>query len=126
MRRVQAILAIIALLAVPLALFARGEACQKTECPICAARESSDQGKGDHGKGDQSKGASCSRCGGQGKCGMGTPAAPDYGVNSPMAPTTPEALVTLPEPRAARQDVLYRTQSIAPGFTSAPFNPPRS
>jgi hypothetical protein len=115
-RRLQAILAIVALLAVPLALFARGEACQRTECPCCAAHASQNHGKR----------MSCSQCSGQGKCGMSTPAAPDYGLNAPMAPTAPESLATLPEPDAARYNVLYRAQSIAPGFTSAPFNPPRS
>jgi hypothetical protein len=114
-RRVQAILSIIALLAVPLALFARGEACQNPVCACCMAHSSQTHGKG----------MSCSHCAGQGKCGMSA-TTPDYGVNSPMAPTMAEALVAIVEPSTVRAAVPHFVSSRASGFAFLPFEPPRA
>jgi hypothetical protein len=52
--------------------------------------------------------------------------APDYGLNAPMAPTTPGAFAAIPELSVARESLLYFAASHTVGFASLPFEPPRA
>jgi len=115
MRRAEAIVVIIVLLALPLALLARGGPCQQTTCMCCLL----------HGaKGPQGKTMACSHCAGHGQCGLTT--AHDFGLHELMAPTAPAAAVRLVAPDGVRRAVVALAPANATGFISAPFNPPRA
>jgi hypothetical protein len=120
MRRTKAMLVIVALLATPLALFARGMACESCACIMmcCAPQGSHSQ----HGKG--------MLCGAkQGmSCGMMNSKRhqPEFGLIAPMAPTFTEAFAAISAPDTIRQLVSFSSQFILQGFASAPFEPPRA
>jgi hypothetical protein len=113
MRRVQAILVIFALLAIPPALLAGFQSCASAVCPICAAAS--------HGKS-----VSC-RCPMQHMSNCGTKAPlPDFALVSPLAPTAPLPFFELNAPsmsRVAQSDFAAHSSH---GFFSPPFAPPRS
>jgi len=115
MHRIEAIVVIVALLAIPLALLARSGSCERAQCMCCLMHGAQAQ----HGKA-----MSCSHCSGK-KCGIGA-AVPDYGLNAPMAPTAPAALAELPAPDARRRIVLSFAQSDVAGFAFILFEPPRA
>jgi len=115
MRRAEAILVIIALLAIPLALLARGGACQQTTCMCCLLHGAN----GPHGKT-----MSCSHCAGHGQCGLSS--AHDFGLHELMAPTAPAAAVRFVAPDGVRRAFVFLASTNVEGFVSAPFNPPRA
>lgn len=121
MFRAQAILVVIALLATPLALLARGIVCDPSECDCMIACA-----------GQTSHGAAQDRplCGAAKRapmCGMHQGHhALDYGLVAPIAPTAPLPHVKLTGPAISTEYVAPYAQSPVAGFSSAPFEPPRS
>jgi len=119
MHRAQALLVVVALLATPLALLARGIACNPSECDCMAlcARQAAAQNM--H------------------LCGASKHAAPmcgthrgnhalDYGFIAPMAPTAPLPHAKVAPPAISDEFVAPYALSAVAGFSSAPFEPPRS
>lgn len=115
MRRAQAILVVVALLAIPLAMLARSGPCEQTQCMCCLMHGS----KAQHGKAMQ-----CSHCSGQKKCGIGSQ-LPDYGLIAPMAPTTPAPQTALAALAVSRRVLVNYAPGLPTGFSSEPFEPPR-
>ena len=113
MRRFQAVLVILALLATPLAIFASANCCCQTTCPMCAAM---------HGKM-----AHCTCPMHNAKCGMtGKMQLPDFALASPLAPTVPQPFFRMTRPTAARALYAEMVPALPQGFQSPPFAPPRS
>jgi hypothetical protein len=126
MRRVQIILVITALLATPLALFARGMACDFCACTaMCCNTHGSTATQSGHGKRMLCGVPSNTQVH---ECGMKHPGhSPlDYGFIEPIAPTAPSAHVTLAAPTAMRQNTEQFNESILSGFRASPFQPPRA
>lgn len=113
MRRFQAILVILALLATPLTLFASASCCCQTMCPICTAM----QGEMAH--------CTCpmhnAKCGTNGKMQL-----PDFALASPLAPTVPQPFFRMTRPAATRILQAEAVPALPHGFQSPPFAPPRS
>jgi hypothetical protein len=133
MRRTQAIIVIVALLATPLALLARTSgtnamACSDGMCclpngPHRSAAHHTRQGSAHEGMSCEHGAAShiieCTMKAGQHRM--------DYGLLSPLAPTKPSALAsitTLSLPRIA--GLQSQAQSLSAGFLANPFQPPRT
>ncbi|MBZ5696078.1 MAG: hypothetical protein LAN36_12055 [Acidobacteriia bacterium] len=112
MRRLRAIAVIVALLATPLALLARGMACEASACTMCCPMHTS------HSHSGQPMACHCST--------KSRNSAPDFGLIAPIAPTMPAPLVTLAVPDAVRQPFSTYTQSAVSSFLSAPLQPPRA
>lgn len=117
MRRIQAILVILAFLAAPVALLARGIFCDPAECKcmtVCAHQMS------------QSK-PMCGMAGHAPMCGthQGHHAL-DYGFIAPFAPAVPLPQATVAVPTAARLLLATFSQSALDGVFAVPFEPPRS
>jgi hypothetical protein len=127
MRRAQAILAIVALLASPLALLARGSAGAASCDRMCCLPHGWLSGQLRTPTG-QPEGMSCHHgsAGHMMNCVMksGDHRA-DYGLNAPLAPTTPSAIVSLTIPRDLRLTISRRSIVSSAGYRSAPFEPPR-
>lgn len=117
MHRIQAILVILAFVAAPVALLARGVFCDPAECKcmtVCAHQ------------GSQSKPM----------CGMATHApmcgthqghhALDYGFIAPFAPAVPLPYAAIAGPVSAREFAPQFSQISVDGIYSVPFEPPRS
>jgi hypothetical protein len=116
MRRAEAIVVIVALLAIPLALLARRGSCEQAQCMCCLLHGAEAQ----HGKG-----MSCSHCAGQ-KCAMNSGhSRTDYGLIAPMAPTAPAARVVLAVPEITRRAFVLQAPAVPAGFLGVPFQPPR-
>jgi hypothetical protein len=113
MRRIRALAVIIALLATPLALLARGMACEanSTTMMCCAVH-------GSHSHRGQAMACHCAT-----KSGT---QAPDFGLIAPIAPTKVTSLARFANPEMTGQAFAIYTQSAAPGFFPAPFEPPRA
>jgi hypothetical protein len=119
--RCKSVLLIVALLAVPLALLARGIACDTAGMICCSFHGSSSR--------SQNQDVFCGRPTAEHVpvCGTRSGHRPlDYGFIAPIAPTAPEALVVLPVPSTTRQFVAFDSQSTLSGIRAAPFEPPRS
>jgi hypothetical protein len=113
MRRLQAILAMAALLALPLAPLAWGMACESARGPmLCCPMQGSHSHPG--------KPMLC-HCAGKSQKQM-----PDVGLIAPIPPATPAAFARLIAPENSRRACSSPLQSSAPGFFSAPFEPPRA
>jgi len=125
MRRVHAILVIVALLATPMALLARADCGESTCDCMCkmvqkslAANAQRQRAKLCDVSGTSSE---------QPMCAMNSHHhPPDFGLNAMMAPTAPSLLVVLLVPDTARPISPRQNASSASGFLSAPFQPPRS
>jgi len=134
MRRVQAILVIIALMSAPLGLLAVPTSAQMAGCDgMCCLPHHGQHPAGSHhpvSQAHQHQGESCEH-GGTGKmpnCAMNCGhAATDYSFLSPVAPTKPSKLVSIWRfdlPKISK--VQYPAQNAAAGFLSTPFQPPRA
>jgi hypothetical protein len=115
MRRIQAAGVVLALLAVPLALVARGQVCASQQCVMACCR-------GHHAMKCGRGAAGMSHCA---MCSESRP-MPDYGLASPIAPFDLPASVELPRPVAARAVSVVMAVSDSAGHFSPPFNPPRA
>jgi len=120
MRRTQAILVIMALLATPLALLARGLSGGTSECTTmcCLA----------HGhRAAQHKEMECQH-GGMGhvfECAMTSGHHMDYGLIAPIAPAVPSAVTSIASPDVQRRIFSQFHEVSATGPLSVPFQPPR-
>jgi len=110
MRRMKVMAIIIALLATPLALLARGMACEASPAMMCCAYHGSQHGK-----------AMVCHCATKSKAHP-----PDFGLIAPFPPTKPASLARLVDPGLSRRAFGIYSQSAAQGFFSAPFEPPRA
>jgi len=122
MRRMKAMLVIVALLATPLALLARAIACESCACvTMCCASHSAHRQRG--------KGALCSSSSNEqgAQCGMKSgKQLPDFGLLAPIAPTAPLPLARLAAPKVSRNAVSPLVEFARSGFLAAPFEPPRA
>jgi hypothetical protein len=120
MRRTQAILVIMALLATPLALLARGLSGGNSECTTmcCLA----------HGhRAAQHKEMECQH-GGMGhvfECAMTSGHHMDYGLIAPIVPAVPSAVTSIASPDVQRRIFSQFHEVSATGPLSVPFQPPR-
>jgi hypothetical protein len=120
MRRAQAILVIVALLATPLALLARGVSAEAPECTgMCCLPH------GHHAA--QHKDMKCEH-GGIGhvfECTMKSDHHTECGLIAPIVPTVPSAMASIAIPDVSG-DALTQFREISPiGLASVPFQPPR-
>ncbi len=113
MRRTNAILALVALLSVPLAPIAWGMACEASSAPMMCCLP-----HGSHSQ--QGKPMMCHCPGRSGK------RLPDIGFVAPIPPATLTALVRINAPEDARRVFAAFSQSAVSGFLPAPFEPPRA
>src|SRR5579863_7879033 len=88
MQRVKAMIVVVALLSVPLALLARGMACESSSCPMACCML-----HGSH-HGNQPMVCHCP--------GKSSRQVPDFCLIAPLPPTEPEAFVVLPTPHTLR------------------------
>ncbi len=120
MRRAQAILVIVAMLATPLALLARGVNGDASECSsmCCLAH-------GHHAA--QHKQMECDRAetGHCLECTMKSGSHSDYGLLAPIVPTMPSAVAFVATPDARRHIFSQFREVSATGQLSVPFQPPR-
>jgi hypothetical protein len=110
MRRTQISVIIIALLATPLALLARGMACEASPVMLCCMVH------GSHA----SPGQALVCC-----CGLNRHQVPNFGLLAPVAPTRTESLARLAQPERHYRDFWDEARFARSGFASAPFEPPR-
>jgi len=130
-RRTQAILVIVALLATPLALLARGIAGDMSECdrycclshrhhtshPQPAKTTAEERGMSCHHEAN-SKTCLCLMRSGQTQM--------DFGFLAPLPPTHASDLVRIAGPASSRVQFTERAGTSLSGFLTAPFEPPRS
>ena len=131
MRRAYATLVIVALLAAPLALLARGEGVDSGECDrMCCLRHSHHSGAMSHAKdGTAAEGTMCHRSAGVQKCECAMRSGQnsiDHGFLAPIAPTAPSAIARILNPEVSREYFARFIEFAISGFLSAPFEPPRS
>jgi hypothetical protein len=122
MRRVHAILVILALLATPMALLARSD-CNRSDCDcMCTLVNKTLLAHGHHAP------LLCGQAAGSlHQCAMHTKHhPPDYGLNTLMAPTAPLPVVSLAASVVAAPVFAPQMLSTPSGFLAAPFQPPRS
>jgi hypothetical protein len=113
MRRTVALLAVVALLTVPLAPIAWGMACETSQAPMMCCLP--------HGSHSQQGKPMMCHC--PTKYGNNLP---NVGFIAPIAPATPAALVRINAPELARSIRVVFSPSTVSGFLSAPFEPPRA
>jgi hypothetical protein len=117
MLRLRAIVVVVAMLASPLALLARGVFCDPSACNcamICPMQVSHSQPK----CGMTEHAATCGNHQGH--------HALDYGFIAPFAPAVPLPVAQVPGPRAAQNFVTPYAQLSVDGVSRTPFEPPRS
>ena len=111
MQRAQAVIVLFALLAVPLALLARGMACESSSGPmICCML---------HGSHHSNQPMVC-HC-----AEKSSKHIPDFGLIAPFPPTEPEAFAVLAAPSSLRQPMHLQSRLSLPGFVLVPFEPPK-
>jgi hypothetical protein len=113
MRRAQAILVVLTLLALPLAPLAWGFSCEASSipafyCPMHAAHSAS------------GKPMIC-QCPGQSQ-----QRTPDFTLVAPIPPSTVAARIEIAAPQTARDKFFALSQTKVSGFRSVPFEPPRA
>jgi len=117
MFRAQAILAVIALLAAPVALLARGIVCDPANC-TCAFACAHPVSRSQPMCGAVKHAPTCGTHQGH--------HAIDYGLIVPIAPTAPLPYAQFAAPALSPEFVLEYQQSPIAGFSAVPFEPPRS
>jgi len=120
MRRAQAILVIVAMLATPLALLARGVNGDASECSsMCCLPH------GHHAA--QHKQMECHRAemGHCLECTMKSGTHSDYGLLAPIVPTMPSAVAFVAIPDVSGDILCLFSEISAAGFVFVPFQPPR-
>jgi hypothetical protein len=118
MLRFPAYFAIVALLAAPLALVARGIACNPSQCDCMALCARQAAAHDMHLCGATKHAPMCGTHRGNHSL--------DYGFIAPLAPTAPLPRIQLAPPTGASELLAAYTQAAIAGFSSAPFEPPRS
>lgn len=130
-QRAHAILVIVALLAAPLALLARGMGDDSDECNrMCCLRHGSHSGTIPHATGSSSsEGMVCHRNAAGHDCGCAMRSgqnSTDYGFLAPIVPTAPSAIVNILSPNVSGKHFARLMEVTPSGYLSAPFEPPRS
>jgi hypothetical protein len=130
-KRIQAILVIVALLASPLALLARGMSGDSGDCTrMCCLRHGAHSGAMEHATDSSSSdGMMCHRHAAAHNCECAMSPrqnSMDYGFLAPIAPTSPSAIVGILNPEVSREYFGRQMKMTLSGFLSAPFEPPRS
>lgn len=130
MRRLQAIVIVLALLASPLSLLARASFGMGSDCNnLCCLPH------GPHTSHSYAAAAKAAETGMA--CHHGEGYAPEctmkaghlgmtYGLLAPIAPTTPSAFVRIALPTPSRLALGQSTEFPLDGIVAAPFEPPRS
>lgn len=132
MRRVHAILVIVAVLAAPWALVARSFAAESSGCNGYCCPTRGPHSHHLHGAQNAPAQAADMQChhGNAGRmldCSMHSGhQALDYGLLSPLAPTSPSLQQEIAPPAASRRAQAMRAVALSQGFLAAPFEPPRS
>jgi hypothetical protein len=131
MRRAQAIIVIIALLATPLALLARAAADGASDCNrTCCLQHGSHSAHMHHPMNSPAaQGAFCPHRGTEKDCSCVMKAGHDhvaYGFLAPIVPTAPSAILSVEFPDTSSGMSSPLTEFPATGFLSAPFEPPRA
>jgi hypothetical protein len=117
MRRAQALLVVVALLATPLALLAGVNSCAQVMCPMCAAAAQ-------HAKGTK---CNCPASHTAGKCGSsGQTQFPDFALANALAPTAPLPFFEMNPPSTNRAVASDLPIVDSRGFLYPPVAPPRS
>jgi hypothetical protein len=123
MRRVQATIVILAMLAIPLALPVRTGHCAQSKCSaMCAMILRTARAEG-------MKHPPCI-CGmmhdGQQCPGRSPQQTPDFGLNAPMPPTMPSVRVAVAVPDFQRRPFVRNFEFLASGFRFELLQPPRA
>jgi hypothetical protein len=131
MRRSQAIIVILALLATPLALLARSLSLESAACTrSCCLLHGSHSGHNHSSSKDaQADGAMCPHGGAAKKCGCSMRSShpeQDYGLLAPVSPTAPSVAAALAQPQVSGRNLISSSFTLAAGYLSAPFEPPRA
>jgi len=117
-RRIQSVSLILALLAVPLALVARGYACAPQQCTMmCCLAHKHAMNMNCAGSGSAGSSACAMQCSSNKNI--------DYGLASPLPPTQLSAAFLLPAPRSAEMLFAADYRHAVSGFSRIPFEPPR-
>jgi hypothetical protein len=127
MRRAQTVVVVIALLAVPLALLARSFSPSPSDCgQFCCLPHGLHSSQAHQ---SMPEGISCNHgaAGHMLMCSMKSGHHHvDYGLNSPVDPTSVSSLIRITPPVASRRDLASHMDLLAFGFLPAPFEPPKS
>ncbi|HSY58660.1 MAG TPA: hypothetical protein VK795_03820 [Terriglobales bacterium] len=131
MRRTQAIVVVLVLLASPLSLLARASFGMDGDCNnLCCLIHGSHAGHAHMvtpKTPDKDMACHHGEAGHAIECTMkARHSGPDFGFFAPIAPTTPSALVTVTSPSPSRTGFTRPNELIISGFLEAPFEPPRS
>jgi len=113
MRRIEAMLVVIALLAAPFALLACGMACESSSCTMMFCMP-----HGSHSHAGQSMACHCPM--------RSQSHMPDFSLADGFAPTAPSAPFAIASPEGVRGVFSFNGRSPQSGFASAPFQPPRA
>jgi len=120
MRRTQAILVIVAMLATPLALLARGVRSEASQCSsMCCLPH------GHHDAQHKNMGCEHGATGHLFECGMTSSRHTAYGLIAPIVPTVPSAIAFLAIPDNGREIIAQLGELSAAGLISVLFQPPR-
>jgi len=120
MRRAQAILVIVAMLATPLALLARGVSSEASECSsMCCLPH------GHHAAQHKDMGCEHGAAGRLFECSITSSHHTPYGMIAPIVPTVPSALAFLAIPDISREILAQFGELSAAGLVSVLFQPPR-
>jgi hypothetical protein len=120
MRRAQAILVIVAMLATPLALLARGVSSEASECTsMCCLPH------GHHAAQHKDMGCGHGTTGHILECTMNSANHTAYGLIAPIVPTVPSAVAFLAIPDISREILAQFGELSAAGLVSVLFQPPR-
>ncbi|HKS81222.1 MAG TPA: hypothetical protein VJR23_06925 [Candidatus Acidoferrales bacterium] len=131
MRRAKSILAILVLLAMPLALLAdAGEGaaggCNRA-CCLAHGRHNAASAAMGVAKDDGPMSCHHSATEKSGKCTMKcNQRPPEFGAVAPLPPTRPGLAVSLNAPTYSRGAAIVVTESLPLGFLSEPLDPPRA
>src|ERR1700731_2453067 len=125
MRRAQAIVVVVALLATPLALLARAAPVDMPGCNrMCCLQQRPHTAHVHHpAKGTAAQGAHCNLGGPHQGCSCSMRAGNqqmDYGFLAPIVPAAPSAIATLAIPDASRRSSSPRLEFPATGFLCTP------
>ena len=132
MRRAQAILVIVALLATPLALLARANDSGMPDCNgmCCLPHGSHHSPPRNPSQAPQQEEMACHHgaAGHMMECSMKSGQhRMDYGLLAPLPPATSSAFVSLDVPKVSRTaNSQFPAANLAAGFLTSPFQPPRS
>jgi hypothetical protein len=132
MRRAQAILVIVALLATPLALLARANDSGMPDCNgmCCLPHGSHHSPARNPSPAPQQEEMACHHgaVGHMMECSMKSGQhRMDYGLLAPLPPATSSAFVSLDAPKLSRlPNSRFPAANLAAGFLANPFQPPRS